>query len=244
MKSFVCYAFNGQTPPEILQTEIQRLGGVISNEEAPKDVPILLFRDGVLTLTPGSAQGQPLVLDYQDKYSTFRQRASKDKGPLAKAIGLDKKSDLMVVDGMLGTASDSLLMLSWGVHIQAFERVTEIYLLNWYSFQNFKKYNTSLDFTIHHSDIRDSNVTGDVLYLDPMYPQTRNKRLSKKEMQFFNQLAGKDQDEKEVFDWAFSQEFKRVVIKRPPKAEIYLKPTHSFESKSVRYDMYSFKPLS
>lgn len=244
MKSFVCYAFNSQEIPPQLLTEIQRLGGEVSTETAPVHKPVLMFKEGRLVLTSGDAQGHPLQLDYQSKYESFISRSSAPKGPLAKALGLGKKANLTVHDGMLGAASDSLLMLSWGLNVHSFERVPEIYLLNWFQYQYFKKLYPDLHFQISYGDVRDSKGAADVLYLDPMYPQTRNKRLSKKEMQFFNQVAGKDSDEQEVFEWAMEQDYARAVIKRPLKADVFKIPTHSFESKAIRYDMYSFRQLS
>lgn len=243
MSSLVCYAFNSHDLPTDLSTEIQRLGGVIMEAEAPSDRASLVFDKGKLFLTPGTVNSKDLHLNYQDKYTEFLSRAHKAKGPLGKAIGLDKKKEITLVDGMLGSGSDSLLMLSWGIHVTAFERTPEIYLMNWFEHQRFMEKNSRLHFDLHYGDVRNCKKPADVLYLDPMYPQTRNKRLSKKEMQFFNQLAGKDTDENDVFQWAMNQDFKRVVIKRPPKAEVFGNPTHSYESKSVRYDMYSFKPL-
>jgi len=243
MSSLVCYAFNSHDFPEDLSIEIQRLGGQVVEAEAPSDRASLVFQNGNLFLTPGTVNSKDLHLNYQDKYSDFLSRASKPKGPLGKAIGLDKNKHISLVDGMLGSGTDTLLMLSWGVRITAFERSPAIYLINWFEHQKFIKNNPRIHFDLQFGDVRECSISADVLYLDPMYPHTRNKRLSKKEMQFFNLLAGKDTDENEVFDWAMEQDFKRVVIKRPPKAEVYGKPTHSYESKSVRYDMYSFKPL-
>ena len=244
MKSFVCYAFNSQDIPEYLLTEIQRLGGEVSDEPIPSHRPVLMFKENRLVLTSGSAQGHPLDLNYLNKYKSFLSKSSKPKGPLAKAIGLGKKEKLVVHDGMLGAASDSLLMLSWGIEVHSFERVFEIYLLNWFEYQMFQKLYPEIPFSITFGDIREKTMMADVLYLDPMYPQTRNKRLSKKEMMFFHHVAGTDDDQEEVFEWALNMGYARIVIKRPLKAKVYKIPTHSFESKSVRYDMYSLRPLS
>ncbi|MCO4794261.1 MAG: class I SAM-dependent methyltransferase [Bacteriovoracaceae bacterium] len=244
MSHFQCYAFNEHEMPSELKKEIQILGGEVVFGDTPSGDSYLIFQNNKLELTHGVASKTPLTIDYEKKVSELRGKLKEKKGPLAKSIGLDKRPNLTVVDGTLGMGNDSLLMNSWGVKIQGYERKAEVYLLNWFSLFEYNQNNSpSLEFEVKFGDIRNSNALGDVLYLDPMYPETRNKRLPKKGMQVLSELAGKDFDETEVFEWAMSQDFSRVVIKRPPKAEKFKMPTHSFASKSVRYDMYSFKQL-
>lgn len=81
----------------------------------------------------------------------------------------------------------------------------------------------------------------DVVYLDPMYPdEGRSKSaLPKKGMQVFRRLVGEDQDAHKVFEAAKALAGQRVVVKRPLYASaIQEKPTHTFEGKTARYDMY------
>lgn len=244
MAIFQCYAFNVDDLPENLTLKIQRLDGEVLFKTPPEEGSFLTFSPKGLQLGSAGADGQKISLDYQQKLNTFRLQKKVSRGPLAKAIGIDKKKDLKVIDGCLGMATDSLMMVSWGVQVQAYERQVEVYLLNWYAFQQFKKKtHQNISFEIFYGDVRTANTNFDVLYLDPMFPKVRNKRMSKKEMEILMRLTSKDPDEVELFNWATLQNFSRVVIKRPRGAPVYGGPTHSYVSKSVRYDMYSFKPL-
>ncbi|MCL4160646.1 UNVERIFIED_CONTAM: hypothetical protein GTU68_062388 [Idotea baltica] len=81
----------------------------------------------------------------------------------------------------------------------------------------------------------------DVIYFDPMFP-TRNKTAQvKKEMQFFHDIVGDDDDSESVLLLALSKAEKRIVVKRPRLAEKLtesLEPAFQITGKSTRYDIY------
>ncbi|MCX5659337.1 MAG: class I SAM-dependent methyltransferase [Planctomycetota bacterium] len=81
----------------------------------------------------------------------------------------------------------------------------------------------------------------DVVYLDPMFPSGR-KTAERKPMKLLRKLVGDDGDAAELVEWALRVATKRVVVKRPPKAEpLASEPTMSFAGKGVRYDVYVIK---
>ena len=91
------------------------------------------------------------------------------------------------------------------------------------------------------TDASDQSQRPDVVYLDPMYPdEGRSKSaLPKKGMQIFHRLIGDDGDARDIFDLALRCARKRVVVKRPLYAAPLLEnPTHIFEGKTARFDMY------
>ena len=73
-----------------------------------------------------------------------------------------------------------------------------------------------------------------------MFPPKRKKSaLSKKTMTILQEVVGEDLDKTELFEAAFSATAKRVVVKSPDYAEpLGGKPTESFSSKLLRYDVY------
>ena len=78
-----------------------------------------------------------------------------------------------------------------------------------------------------------------VLYLDPMFPEKNKTALPRKEMQIFRGWVGADEDSAELLKLALQLPVDRIVVKRPLRAEPLLdKVTHSFEGKTVRYDLY------
>ena len=80
----------------------------------------------------------------------------------------------------------------------------------------------------------------DVVYLDPMFPHREKSALVKKEMQIFKEIVGADADSDDLFPIARSVAKKRVVVKRPSKAEFLAnkKPTYSVTGRSSRFDIY------
>jgi 16S rRNA (guanine1516-N2)-methyltransferase len=80
----------------------------------------------------------------------------------------------------------------------------------------------------------------DCIYLDPMFPPKRKKSaLAKKAMQVLHDIIGQDSDKQTLFAAAWQAAGKRVVIKSPNDAEpLGGKPSLSFQSKLVRYDVY------
>ena len=81
----------------------------------------------------------------------------------------------------------------------------------------------------------------DVIYLDPMFPIRSKSAQVKKEMQFFHDIVGKDDDSAEVFNQALDKAQKRIVVKRPRLAEKItdsIQPAFDVVGKSTRYDIY------
>jgi len=80
----------------------------------------------------------------------------------------------------------------------------------------------------------------DVIYLDPMFPDSNKKRLSKKPMQVLEQIVGDDPDADELLPLAQQVAKNRVVVKRHQHSPWLAnqKPTMSFFGKSHRFDVY------
>lgn len=90
----------------------------------------------------------------------------------------------------------------------------------------------------------DDNAGADIIYLDPMYPQTRKKALVKKGMQLLHDLIGPDNNGEELLGSALKRAKYRVVVKRPrgaPRLDATLKfagQTSDVQSTNTRYDVY------
>lgn len=88
--------------------------------------------------------------------------------------------------------------------------------------------------------MRDGQGRHDVVYLDPMYPPRNKRALARKEMNVLRAVAGDDPDAGRLLEAALAYAGRRVVVKRPPKAEILAgrEPQHQLKGKLVRYDVY------
>lgn len=180
------------------------------------------------------------------------------KSLIARAIGHSTKEKKTIWDLTAGLGKDSLVLAGLGHQVIAFEKsklVSEL-LKNGHrvdcendnnqlkdSLKNLKiQYADALSF------LNSSFENPKVIFLDPMYPEKRKASLPKKDMQvlqrFLNEPA---EDLKEqtlqLLDKSLEVASERVVLKRPPHAVTIMKErlTHSYASKSVRFDMYSTK---
>lgn len=84
----------------------------------------------------------------------------------------------------------------------------------------------------------------DIVYLDPMYPASRNSALVKKGMQLLHELVGEDKNGSSLLDAALHKAEYRVIVKRPKGAK-QLAGTQNWsgqitqvQSAQTRFDVY------
>ena len=94
--------------------------------------------------------------------------------------------------------------------------------------------------SIDYLESLDADEFPQLIYLDPMFPQREKNALVKKEMRFFHDIVGKDEDSAELLEVALTRAIERVIVKRPAKAETLnaRKPDFEIKGKTVRYDVY------
>ena len=178
-----------------------------------------------------------------------RQSRSVRKEPFAKAVGLKNISQKkLIADMSCGTGKDSMLLLSFGANVIAFERDRVIFLL-----LSFYKLHLDLETNFPKDLFQIINATPSdytfpnlpsVIYFDPMYSTAANKRAApRKHMQEFREFIGDDDDYILHFTKAIKLASERVVVKRPLKAAPLgdIEPNHSISGKSTRYDVYLTK---
>ena len=207
-------------------------------------------------------QLSPLFVDFTSGALLHRLKHGLSKNqPLAKALGLKSLTPEhapFVIDATAGLGTDTLVMAALGCRVRAIERSDVIYELLFDGKNRLdEKVQASEDealillsqrFSFEHGDSKEiigslSEIDRpDVIYLDPMYPdEGRSKSaLPKKPMQMFRRLLDGDDDAEVLWTLAMQKAKKRVVVKRPLKAPALgtSKPTHSFEGKTARLDLY------
>ena len=201
-------------------------------------------------------KASPLSVDFTSGAILHRLRHGLSKGqPLPKALGLkslnpDKAP--YVIDATAGLGVDAFFVAALGCRVRAIERspvVAEL-LADGYARLRASEIGelapiaARLGFEQGSSALLLSSLSEDerpdVVYVDPMYPsEGHSSALPKKGMQFFRRLIGDDLDAGEIFEAAMKSARERVVVKRPLGApHLGPKPTHVFEGKTARYDMY------
>lgn len=162
--------------------------------------------------------------------------------PLKKALGYKKDQDqpLKVLDLTGGLFRDAFHMATMGCVVTALEEVTELAQ----AFQKLLETEPVPNLKIIHTNSEEflNTVTEnqfDVAYYDPMFPEKKKSAMPGKESVLLQELALPKTDEQELELLKIClEQFRRVVVKRPLKAEAILKPSHQIKGKAIRFDVY------
>ncbi len=195
-----------------------------------------------------------ISIDFAEGKTQHRRLHGGGKGQdIAKAIGLNKISEPTVLDLTAGMGGDAFVLATLGATMTMVERNPVVHALLKDALDRAQlKTDTELQEILARLSLIKQHATDylnhlneadypDVIYLDPMFP-TRNKSAQvKKEMQFFHDIVGTDEDSEAVFLLALNKAKKRIVVKRPRLAEKLtesVQPAFEITGKSTRYDVY------
>ena len=178
-------------------------------------------------------------MSFEAKWPSRQKVGAKDD-PLKKAIGYKKSESLKVLDLTGGLFRDAHHMATMGCEVIALEEVEELAS----AFQALLVAEPIENLKIIHSSAEDylagvEDGSFDVAYYDPMFPEKKKSAAPGKESVFLQEKALPKTDEEERALLAICKlKFKRVVVKRPLKAEALMKPSHDIKGKAIRFDVY------
>lgn len=195
--------------------------------------------DGQLCLEDRShPKQQPLSIDFNQPKLRHRVEQGGKKELLLRAVGV--KAGLRVQDWTAGLGTDSLLLATAGCQVTMFERSRVIAAL-------LKQALNSKDerlapvlerMQLNAGDAREfPEQPADVVYLDPMFPQSKKTALVNGPMQYLQRLLGPDHDAEQIIQAALKRSVKRVVVKRPASAP-EANATFVLSAKANRFDVY------
>ncbi|HSW13159.1 MAG TPA: class I SAM-dependent methyltransferase [Solimonas sp.] len=165
---------------------------------------------------------------------------------LARAVGLQKKPDLELLDATAGLGRDGFVLAALGARVTLLERQPQIAALLQDAHRRALA-DPALAPVAARIELFDGDSAGlmaqrrwDTVYLDPMYPHTGKTALPQKEMQIFRDLTGGDPDADRLLEPALQAARLRVVVKRPAKAPWLAgrKPSLDFHGTQARFDVY------
>lgn len=215
---------------------------VLRAEHNSSDDLLVLAADG---WTLRDSEGRRLHVDFDENKVDYARTIPRGmKEPLARALGGDKGLR-RVWDLSAGLGIDAVFLSRLGFKVTAFERdPVTAFLLRDARERTRRPELQSLEFI--NADSREKlaqlqSADGiEAIYFDPMYPHRRKSALSRQEMELFRRRIGDDPDAAEVLNAALAAPVRRVVVKRPLRAEpLAGKPTSKLEGTTVRFDIYA-----
>lgn len=227
-------------------------------DAAPSDaIYALRWHDAHLELAPLQEKGAVWV-DFVGGALAHRRKFGGGRGqPVAKAVGI--KGDYLprILDCTAGQGRDAFVLASLGCEVVMLERSPVAFLLLQDGLHRAQKDAQTaiiaarmtliqadagawLEAKVQALQITPTPSAYDVVYLDPMFPESDKRAKSKKEMSAFQTLIGGDEDSGALLAPARKIAGKRVIVKRPRHAPWLAneKPNFVFEGESTRFDGY------
>lgn len=194
---------------------------------------------------------KPLDLEIDFKSAKFARKlksAHQGEQPLKKAL-LTRGKRVFVVDATAGRGEDSFLMAEWGFKVVSFEKNPEVFkqlsraLAALVSTDPAGKLILSEQLAFFEGDfcaeILKRKLRPEVIFLDPMYPETKKSARSEKQIENLRATVGvHDEDLEETLKKALKLAQVKVVLKRPKSVPCPFKPQHVYKGSSTRYEVY------
>ena len=208
-----------------------------------------------LQLTGKGAPG-PVSVDFGASSMRHRRRSGHNE-LLGRAVGVGRKSPLLLLDATAGLGRDSFVMADLGCQVRLCERNAVIAEMLARGIEAACRgadpwlAAVASRMQLHRGDARElpAAVTADidVIYLDPMFPSRDKSAAVKKDMALFQFLLHNSEGgDDALLHWALAQDVARVVVKRPPRAPCLagVEPSHAIKGKAVRYDVHVRRGLA
>ncbi|MBR5968694.1 MAG: class I SAM-dependent methyltransferase [Lachnospiraceae bacterium] len=203
----------------------------------------LFYEDGALWLTDGNLR---FCADLSSMIPRIKRGVIGTELLVRAARLKDMSGGPTLIDAAAGLGSDGLLLAAAGFNVTLCEYNPVIAALLEDSLKRAASV-PELSDTVSRMNVRtgdsipfmrDITEKPDVIYLDPMFPESGKDALIKKKFQLLRKLELPCSNEEELLEAAVSAGPHKIVIKRPIKGP-YLagrKPSYSIEGKAVRYD--------
>lgn len=218
---------------------------------------LLLDEAGLALASPAQPRMLPVRVDFDDPALLRRlQGPGSRKQELVRASGVADHRGVAVVDLTAGWGRDAAVLASHGSDVLMIERNPVVAAL---LDDGLQRARCSADEYVRTLAARLSLAVGDaatllpalapggdfVVTIDPMFPQRQKSAAVAKEMQFFHQLVGADEDADRLLEAALASGAARVIVKRPRKAPVLAsrQPTRQVIGKVTRFDIYAIRAL-
>lgn len=204
---------------------------------------LLEKQNGILTLTDGKISS---YCDFSNLIPRLKINNLNAEN-IVKAAKIKESLNPICVDMTAGLGEDSFLIAASGFNVYMFESNKTIFTLLKDGLDRAKENELLKDIAERITAINENSIEGiskisssiDVVYLDPMFPERQKSSLIKKKFQLLQQLERPCNNGEELLEAAISVKPKKIVIKRPLKAEFLggRKASYQINGKTIRYDV-------
>jgi len=205
---------------------------------------LYLSDSGLSFFHPEARSTKKFKIDFNSGTTRWRINRADHEKLIKKALGKHEAS-LNILDCTAGMLHDTLLFLSLGHKVTAVEQSKILFcLLN-------DAINRSNDQEIFKAlTLINANACSyiskaekfDVIYFDPMYPVSKKNALNSGQLDYITKILATESinnDPIEDFEVLSSMPIKKMVIKRPIKAEPFSKKmNYQVLGKTTRFDVY------
>ena len=214
--------------------------------EIPLSGSFIDFRMNGLHFTKDSTNlSSSLHVDFLSGSMGWRLKRTEHETSIKKAIGKNKE-DITIFDGTAGLLSDTIIFLALGHKVVACEQSKIIFLLVNNAIERAKPelpFLENLLFFNAKSETQYKETHNiDIVYLDPMYPESSKNVRRSGDISTINHILDIENiadDGDAVFFNIKNSNFKKIILKRPIKAEIIDKNlNYQVKGKSTRFDIY------
>lgn len=209
-----------------------------------------------LALVTTGKQHGAVYAEFVEGAARHRREQGGGRGqPVARAVGLRGGTLPSVVDATAGLGRDAFVLASLGCPVTLVERSPVAAALLDDALSRAASDPGTRDIAARMRLVHGNAIDWlarlepadrpDVVYVDPMFPETGKSAAAKKDMQAFQHVIGDDLDSPALLAAALGAARNRVVVKRPRLGAAIegMPPSAQMEGKSTRFDIYSIKAL-
>ena len=211
----------------------------------PEQSSFFIYKENGLHFVINSTQKKLIHIDFLKGQMRWRLKRTDHETLLKKALG-KKRDNLTILDGTAGFLSDTLIFLALGHKVIACEQSRVLFMLLNDAINRAREELIFLkNLVLAHGnaiDIYKNARNVDLIYLDPMYPDSKKNAARSGSMNDIKNILEiesiKNLEDQIFFDFK-KQDFKKIVLKRPIKSKIIdTNLNYQVKGKSTRFDVY------
>ena len=189
---------------------------------------------------------QILHVDFSKGSLGWRIKRAQHEINIKKALG-KSKDQMLIFDATAGLLSDTMIFLSLGHKVIALEQSKIIYSLVQdaiFRCTNYDELFKNLEF--HNADsidfYRQKKIKSDVIYLDPMYPDSKKNAKRSGAMEVIKsilEIENFSAEAENILDEFRLLNYQKIILKRPLKSKKnYSNINYQILGKATRFDIF------